>query len=65
MMQVNVKNAFNNFFVLLFLENYEMPVDVWQALFLLPNCFMVLILFFFINMGNTTKESPLLNHFQA
>ncbi len=53
------------FFELLFLKNYEMSGDFWQALSFLPSCFMVLIFLFSITMGNMMRESPLLSHFQA
>jgi hypothetical protein len=65
MMQVNVENAFNNVFrAVIFKELWDVK-DLWQALSLLPCCFMVLILLFTTNMGSMRRGSPLLNHLQA
>jgi hypothetical protein len=50
---------------LLFLEIHVMLKGLWQALSLLPCCFMALILLFTTSMGGMWKGSPLLNNFQA
>jgi len=64
MMQVDIKNIFNIFFELLFVESYKMPRDLWQAVSPLLRCYGAHFSFYYQH-GQHEKKVTIIESFSS